>query len=697
PAGSATDPVTFSFEVETPATPTTTTLAASATDVTDENDVTLTATVAPADAEGTVTFASGNGAAGGDLGEPVKVENGTASLTTSDLPVGANTVTARFTPSDPERYEASEAAAVTINVRLADAATTTSLAVEPAAPIALGEEAAFTATVTPAAATGSVEFFETPAGGSERSLGTAAVSDGTAKLSTANLAAGGHKIRAVFTSDNGYDRSETLLSSTARGTTTITNYGVVDPAQTGVCTPSGGETLTGVTATWGWSAYSEGWEKFGGGNVAVDGEDFVLSEGVATRSENCTSIAFQGTLRVEAYQSFFPANGQWVELVNPELVIDGSGNGAWIAGVRSGEGTLDEDTSEPVVVAEIANAEGIDFARDAVNGSVELAYANTTAPGTWSADWSADPVNARGDAWSNAFILQVPSMIRSFYYASGAGGDVKKAPAALGLSWSYEAATPTAEVLDSKGEATSSVKQGDTVTFSAAPFRPGTEVSVARGSEELGTVTADADGVAAYRWTVPEDLEVGEQTVTLSDPAREVSASAQFEVTQFVRTTTGLSTSAKEGSSRENVEFVATVSPDAAPGEVTFTNNGEAIGTVAVENGVARVTADLALGENRIVASFASGSDAYSDSVSDTLVITVSGGDGVGGVEEEPTNSGAGTGGGPKAGDPKAGGAKAALATTGGPGLELGLGAGLALLVLGGGIMLARRRATANR
>lgn len=401
------------------------------------------------------------------------------------------------------------------------AATTTTLSVAPASVSKLGADVALSATVT-TGAEGTVTFVNTNVvTGTEVEIGEAAVQNGVAEITVSDIEAGGNSLQAKFTSTNGYLASESAVGA----------YRIVDTTQPELCAVGGSnaETLTGVSATWGWSAYSTGWSKFAGGNVTVDGQDFVLSNGVATVSDTCTSVAFEGTLRVEDYNSFFPEHGQWVELVNPTLVLDADGNGAWTAEVRSGSNALNTNNSERIAIVEIADASDLDFSENTVNASVEFAYDDTAASGTWKAGYDS--------AWSNGFVWLVPSSIQSFYYASGAGGDVNKPAADLNIEWAFDAQAEADEVLINGGTA-SEVEQGSTVTITGSTFRAGDVVSVIVNSDpvDLGTAVANAQGIASVSWDVPADFELGEHTATFTSTSTDATVAGTFSVVEKAAT-----------------------------------------------------------------------------------------------------------------------------------------------------------------
>jgi hypothetical protein len=84
--------------------------------------VALAATIAPAEAAGTVTFLDGTE----ELGEPVDLIEGKASLTVADLEEGDHTLLATFTPDDPVAFGPSTSPEVEYTITEAGATTTTS-------------------------------------------------------------------------------------------------------------------------------------------------------------------------------------------------------------------------------------------------------------------------------------------------------------------------------------------------------------------------------------------------------------------------------------------------------------------------------------------------------------------------------------------------------------------------------------------
>ncbi|CRK62099.1 hypothetical protein [Alloactinosynnema sp. L-07] len=162
--------------------------AAPAAPVTAGSAVTLTATVSPS-TTGQVQFRDGANA----LGAPVAVNNGVATLTTSALAVGARSLTAEFLGSATHNGSTSAALAYQVNPAPAGD-TTTALAVTPSGTAAQYSTVTLAATVAPATAAGTVQFFD----GANALGNPVTVANGSASVNNANFAVGAHSFTVRF-------------------------------------------------------------------------------------------------------------------------------------------------------------------------------------------------------------------------------------------------------------------------------------------------------------------------------------------------------------------------------------------------------------------------------------------------------------------------------------------------------------------
>lgn len=166
--------------------------------------VTFTATVTGVNPGGTVTFKDGSVT----LGTSTLTGSGgtrSAILTTSALSVGTHGITAEY--AGDTNHATSTSTTINQVINTAAVATTTSL-VTSANPAASAAAVTFTASVSGNAPSGNVEFKD-----GATTLGTVALSSGTASYSTSNLSAGLHSITAVYAGDaNNLASTSSVLS-----------------------------------------------------------------------------------------------------------------------------------------------------------------------------------------------------------------------------------------------------------------------------------------------------------------------------------------------------------------------------------------------------------------------------------------------------------------------------------------------------
>jgi hypothetical protein len=197
--------------------PTSTTLGASPNPSTSGQSVTLTATVSPSAATGSVSFFDGASPLGSG-----NLSGGQATLSMSTLSVGTHSITAAYQGNG--QYSGSTSAAVMQTVNAAVIGTSTSLTPS-VNPSSYGQSVLFTATVSPASGSG------TPAGtvtflDGTTALGSSALNtSGIATLSTSNLSVGGHSITARYNGSTAYSGSTSPVVAqtvnTASTTTTV--------------------------------------------------------------------------------------------------------------------------------------------------------------------------------------------------------------------------------------------------------------------------------------------------------------------------------------------------------------------------------------------------------------------------------------------------------------------------------------------
>jgi Big-like domain-containing protein len=201
------------------------TLGSSSNPSTYAQPVTFTATVIPASGSailtGSVTFKDG----GTTLGSSVLNSAGVAFLTLNALAVGSHSITALY--SGDFNFAGSTSAALSQAVNSAVTTTAVSSSLNPSV---YAQNVTFSAAVSPAIATGTVQFQD-----GVTALGSAAISGGKASFSTSSLVVGSHSITAAYAGDSnfGASTSTTLSQVVNKGNTTTALTSSENPSVVG--------------------------------------------------------------------------------------------------------------------------------------------------------------------------------------------------------------------------------------------------------------------------------------------------------------------------------------------------------------------------------------------------------------------------------------------------------------------------------
>jgi hypothetical protein len=216
--------------------------------------VTLTVTASNAGATGPVQFGYGATTLG-----TANLVNGKATLSVSNLPVGQDSLVGSYSGDATYSGFTSPAVTQTVNKATATVALTSSKN-----PAASGDSVTFTATVSPAVATGTVQFLD-----GTTVLGTATLTGGSATLALSSLAVGAHSIKATYSGDaNDLAGTSAVLTQNVTGAACHVTYGLTTQWTGGFTTAisiqnTGTTSVNGWNLTWTWAGnqkMTEAWD-----------------------------------------------------------------------------------------------------------------------------------------------------------------------------------------------------------------------------------------------------------------------------------------------------------------------------------------------------------------------------------------------------------------------------------------------------
>jgi hypothetical protein len=534
--------------------------------------------------QGSVNFTD-NGSA---IGSATLGALGTANFSTSGLSVGTHQIVATYAGST--NYITSTSSAVQQVVVPAATATALTSSLNPSP---VGQTVTFTATISSKssiAAGGTVSFTD---GGT--ALGSAVVAaNGTATFGTSSLAFGVHTIVAIYSGDTNHGAS----------TSSSLSEKIVQPS-TDILTSSANPAVVGANVTF---------------TAQIAGVGSVVPTGTVTFSDGVTPL---GVVTVNATGA---ATFQTSALVVGSHPMTAAYSGDPTYAVASAA-LLQVVQTATTQTALTASANPATYAATlTLTATVTSAGSIATGPVTFvdgGTTLGTATLNAAGVAtFTTSTLIPGAHSIVANYPGDGRANASSSSPLAISVKETTQA---TLSANANPALALNSIILTTTVTNAGVGVPTGA-VTFSDGSTSLGSATLNASGIAAL--TVPQ-LLVGTHPITASyagDGSNFPSSAAVLnEVVTLRPTATTVSGTATNPNNPQDVLLIGVVEWTGAvvpTGTITFTNNGNVLGTVAVNSaGVATLAVTLGAGTNLITASY-SGDVSYAPSSSTATTIT---------------------------------------------------------------------------
>jgi hypothetical protein len=501
------------------------------------------------------------------------VANGTASVTPTALAVGSHSLTAVY--SGDTKYNGSTSPVLTQTVANVP---TTSVVTLTSGTVTYAHDLPITATVTPAAATGTVQFMD-----GAMVLATMPLAGGTVAISPANMPVGTHSITVIYSGDATYAGSTSAVAvlTVIKATSTATLASSLNPSvvgQTVIFTA-----MVSPPIATGTVQFLDGTTVIG--TAAVSGTVVSVSTATLAAGTHSITAVYSGDTNYNGTTS--AALTQTVAKVPTTSV----------ATLTSGTVTYAHDLPITATVTPAAATGTVQF-MDGAMVLVTMPLAGGTA--------AVSPAN-------------MPVGTHSITVVYSGDATYAGSTSAVALLTVIKA-TATATLASSLNPSVA----GQTVTFTAMvspPIATGT-VQFLDGTTVIGT--APVSGTLASVSTAA--LTAGTHSITAvysGDANYHGATSAALTQTVKAATTTTVSANKSTAVVGQTVTFTATVSPAAAPGSVTFLDGAQAIGSVAVSGGAASLAAsNLAVGIHSVTASYG-GAAGYAASASTAVSVTI--------------------------------------------------------------------------
>jgi len=527
--------------------------------------VTFTAAISPGSNGVSVQFLDGQTVLG-----TATFTSPTSSFSTASLSTGTHSITAVCVGDANLNPATSDVLTQTIQ------ASTTITVSSPGSTSTWGQPVTFTASVTPSAATGAVQFADGPT-----TLGTATIAGGMASLTVPSLSIGNHPIQASYNGDGIYlaSSSPVWVQTVNKAPSSVTVVSSFNPSTAGQLIGISAAILP-ASAT-GSVQFFDGTTSLGTATIA-NGSAYVMTSSLAAGSHSITAV-YSG-----------------------DASYAGSTSGALTQTVKTPSSTTFGLNVSPVVYGQTVTLMSW-VTPTAATGTVQFLDGTTVlATVTVSGGTANFPISTLSTG---------THVIYAQYSGDANYGNSGSAP----LTFSVGKASATLAATSSSNPSVS----GQAVTFTAtlSPNGATGTVQFLDGATALGTVTINA-GVAALSTST---LAAGSHNITASYSGDGNYNSASSALTQTVKATTSttLSTNSTSIVLGQTVQLTASVVPATATGTVQFLDGASALGTVALSGGAAALTvSNLAVGSHSLTAVYSGdGNDVGSTSAG--VVVTV--------------------------------------------------------------------------
>jgi hypothetical protein len=581
--------------------PTATTTALAASPASPQNagtDVTLTATVAPGTAAGSVQFKDGST----NLGSAVAVSSGTASMHTTTLSVGTHSLTAVFTPTDSTAFSASTSTAVSYVIQSSAVSTSTTLTPTPASPITVGTQTSLDASVTPATAGGAVQFKD-----GATNLGSPVTVSGGHAMLNQTFAVGTHSLTAQFIPTD----STAFSGSTSLTVSYLVNPQPATPTTTALAVSLGSPqtygTPLGMTATVTPSNAVGSVQFLDGAIVVATG---TVSGGTATGTTSTLS-AGDHSLTAQFVPSDATAFGTSLSAAQA-VHIDPASSTTMLSATPAGTAQAGATVTLSAAITPSSATGTVQF----FDGSSAIGSPATVTSGTATTTVSTlgvgDHTLTATFTADNGNVDTSTSDPVDYTITKPPPGTTATALTATPTSPAAHGATETLVATITPAAATGMVQFSD----NGSPL--GSPVAVSGGTAQMTTTLSDGVHLLGAAFTSSDettftDSSATPQSYTVNPPAQ-------------ATTTTLSSTPTSPVTFGTSVSLTATVSPSTAVGSVQFVDGSTAIGSpVTVSGGTATTTTvGLEGGTHSLTAVFTpTSADSFTASTSSPVSLSV--------------------------------------------------------------------------